>query len=212
MVLLLLACVDGRDPVVLPTTFTGSPASFALDSGTVTLERAELVAADLRLEAPPVVAWFPSLVASARAHPGHEFAGSVRGELLGEWSLDLVGGDQVLGAGQGWEGDVATARFDAHGLILVGTWSGPDGDVPFDIALDVDRSIVGIDALLTLDASRPDGLALGVDLPHALGFVEWDDTDGDGTLTEADGTLANTVVFGITSSTTWALAPASETP
>lgn len=48
---------------------------------------------------------------------------------------------------------------------------------------------------------------LGVDLAHALSFVDWTtpDADGDGALTEADGALANTVLFGVVATPTFTL-------
>lgn len=209
MILSLLACIDARAPVAMPVRFEGGSPDLQLEAGAIHLDRAELEVADLRMESAPVARWLPSLVGTATAHPGHEFAGSVRGELLGSWTLDLVGPPTDLGTAEGWEGDVATASFDAGTLVLAGTWTGPEGSVPFDLEVEVDRPIVGVESLFSLDADEPPSLSLSAHVDHALGFVEWAETDGDGIVTAADGTLRNTALFGITSSTSWTLAQES---
>ena len=78
------------------------------------------------------------------------------------------------------------------------------GEQPGQFAEDVAR--IGFDAGITA-AAPPSGITLAADPAHALAFVDWrtPDADGDGTLTTADGALANTALFGLVATPTWTL-------
>ncbi len=212
--LVLTACVADRAPLDVPVRFAAGEPTWTVDGVDVRLTRAEATLADLWLEGPADAraAWrLPSLVPSAWAHPGHDFAGDLTGELVGTWSLDLLAGDAELGVARCYEGPTATAR-----LQLVGTpptrLSGVavvDGtERPFDFVVPAASAIAGIPFTITLDAEAPPaGLRVGVDLAHALSFVDWrtPDADADGVLTVADGVLDRTVTFGVVSTPTWNL-------
>ena len=212
--MLLLGCaVDDRLALTVPVT------ALALDDATLrpadgvslTLTTAQITLADLRLEAPAAVSWRPRLLPVVYAHPGHDLAGGVAGELLGEWTLDLLGDDLVLGEALCYEGPLATARLSllpTPALRLAGLALVDGVERPFSLTLSPDQEITGAPLEAELSAaSPPGGLRLSVDLNHGLSFIDWrtSDTDADGTFTEADGATLNTALFGLTSTPTWRL-------
>lgn len=214
LLVLLSGCAEDRALLALPVTVSPSPGEVEPAAGvSVTLTTASLTLSDLRLEAPAQTARRLPLpfVSTAHAHPGHDFAGDVAGELVGTWTLDLLGVATELGAASCYEGSYATGRVDvepAPAVTLEGTATTSGGDVPFRFVVAPDQEVTGIPFEVELDADAPpSGLALAVDLAHALSFVDWTtpDADGDGALTEVDGALANTVLFGVVATPTFTL-------
>lgn len=213
-VVCLSACaVEDRLSLTTPVTaraLADEPLSPA-PGVTVTLTEATVTVADLRLEAPPAVAWRPRLVSTAYAHPGHDPAGGVAGELLGEWRLDLLGEDLPLGEARCYEGPIATARLGLRptpALVLAGVADVDGVERPFTLTLTPDQEVTGLPLEAELRAEAPPaGLSLSVDLHHGLSFIDWraPDADADGALTEADGATLNTALFGLTSTPTWRL-------
>lgn len=215
MILALLLACAGSDRALLqiPVAFRASEADLSLGDGVaVTLTAATVTLSDLRLEAPAATAglwrWLP--LSTAHAHPGHDFAGDVSGELTGTWTLDLLA-DQELGTASCYEGAYATGRLTVEPepvSALEGTVTVDGVALPFHFEETPDQEITGLlfDALFDAEAP-PSGIALGVDLAHALSYADWraGDTDGDGALTVADGSFANTVLFGLVSTPTWTL-------
>lgn len=215
VLLLALACVDDRALLTVPVaTATSASELSPVEGVSVTLTRAELTLSDLRMEGPATTAgrWTPPrLVATAHAHPGHDFAGQIGGELVGSWTLDLLAAPVDLGAASCYTGAYATGRLNLEPspeVTLEGVATTPTGDVPFRFAVQPDQEITGVPFEVVIDeAAPPAGITLGVDLEHALSFVDWatPDADSDGVLTTADGLLANTVLFGVVATPTFTL-------
>lgn len=213
---LLAGCADDRALLPVPVTVTPSAAEVQPAEGvTATLTAASMTLTDLRLEAPAETARRGPIlpfISPALAHPGHDFAGDVAGELVGTWTLDLLAGPTALGSASCYEGSYATGRvgiLPSPSVLLEGTATTLAGEVAFRFTLEPDQEITGIPFAVELDADAPPaGITLGVDLGHALSFVDWatPDGDGDGLLTEADGVLANTVLFGVVATPTFTLA------
>lgn len=207
---LLAGCAQDRTLLSVPVHLSPSSSTLELADGvTVELTTASLTLSDLRLEAPAEAAsvlrsW--SLIPTAHAHPGHDFAGDVAGELTGTWAADLLGEDTPLGEAACYDGEYATARL--HLLpdpvaVLAGTATVQGQARAFSFELAPDQEITGLPFEANLDADAPpSGIALSVDLGHSLSFVDWTtpDDDGDDLLTTADGELGNTVLFGVVSS------------
>jgi len=212
---LLFGCPQpSRGSVEVPASATalGDLPTFELDDGTAfELTRATVRFGDVRLEAPPdETAGRFALVRAAHAHPGHDFAGAASGELLGEFEVDLLAGESELGTAVLLEGEYATARLawpaDAPAVELAGTVTAPGcAPLPFSFAVSEEREITGMDFVATVDDETPPSrLTLRVDLATMLAFSDWTTPDdGDGTLTETDGVLGNTVVFGARTSAAW---------
>ena len=171
MILVLAGCIADRVPVEVELQFEGSAPPPGVE-----VEVAELEVSDFRLLAPAPVAVLPSWSGTAVAHPGHDFAGPVRGELLGSWGLDLLG-SAALGRAEGFEGDVQTAALFAHTLQFRGTVDG----VPFDLDLPIQRPVEGVPAALDL-GPRTQSLRVAFDLEAALQLVYWEDANEDGVL------------------------------
>ena len=213
MLILLLACgAADRALLTVPVTFAGVAPDVAPAEGvTLTLTEASVTLSDLRMENPAQTALRVPFISAAYAHPGHDFAGGLAGELTGTWTLDLLGEDVPLGDASCYEGDYATARVSASPdplTVLAGT-ATVDGTVTaFRFEVAPDQEITGLSFQTTMSAdSPPAGLVLTIDLAQALSFVDWRtaDADGDATLTTADGALANTVLFGVVATPTWTL-------
>lgn len=209
LVLALLGCGDPpRRPLQFPIDVVPVPAAIALDRGVATLDEARVQIADLRFEGVRQAArWTPSLVASAHAHAGHDFAGDVRAELLGSWSVDLLGDPTALGIADAYEAEIATASFQLGGdptVELRGTWQDDGPVLPFALTLSFVEPVAGVPFSAQLDADAPPaGVTLRFDPAHALSFIDWTDEDGDGALTPSDGTVENTTRFGLVSTASW---------
>lgn len=230
----LLACAEDRALLTVPVSFEGSPADVApVDGVTVALTEATVTLSDLRLEGPDALAqrggggekqgppsrrsgsvasqgapvsWIARLVPAAAAHPGHDFAGDVAGELLGMWTLDLLA-DNTLGDAACYDGEYATGRVSILSpAVFAGTAIVDGVATPFRFEVAPDQEITGLPFVTTF-AGSPRTIVLGVDLAHALSFVDWRtlDADGDDTLTTADGAIANTALFGVVATPTWTL-------
>lgn len=205
---LMFACIPDRELLSVPVTAEPGEASFASGDATVQLTEASLTLSDLRLEAPAETARRWTLISSAHAHPGHESAGGVFGELIGEWTLDLLGEEVLLGESDCYEGSYATAHLTLSEATLAGTTTVDGTARAFSLVLSPEQAITGIDFILDLSAEAPpSGLVLSFDLQHALSFVDWriDDADADGVLTVADGDLGSTAQFGVVSTPTYTL-------
>lgn len=224
LVLALAGCgAEGRRSMTVPVTAGGAGAEpfAASDGGTVALSEASIAFSDLRLEEPAAdegatarVFRLLSPIQAAYAHPGHDYPGDVTGELLGAFTVDLLADDQDLGGALCYEGRYATGRVSLAGTaaILAGTHTGPGGDRAFRFVVPAEQDIIGIPFEVDLSADAPPtSIGLGFDPAKALQFVDWtgDDGDGDGVLTVADGTFANTATFGVVATPTWSL---TETP
>lgn len=209
------ACQDkGRQSVSVPIEVVPSSAEVSGSEGAVVrLTEASVSFADLHLYGPSASARvYPSVfIRPAHAHPGHSAAGDLSGELLGSWTVDLLGETVALGEARCWEGEVATGSLELVGVAsLVGEATVDGQVVPFAFAPPLDASVGGIAVGLELDAdSEQPTLQLAVDLSHVLSFVRWntEDDDSDGVLTTADGELGNTVPFGLQSTAAYSLTP-----
>lgn len=200
--LFLLACsVDDRTLLTFPGHYRAVSSQITTDAGVaVALTGATLTVSSLLLKAPAeTVRLFP-LIPAAQAHPGHDFTGDVAGELAGTWTLDLLA-DAELGSVSCYEGELASAQITLlpdPAALLEGTASINGIDLPFSLPLAPDQDITGIPLTATLAAEAPPaGLDLTVNPGHMLSFIDWTDTDGDGAITPADGTVANTALFGL---------------
>lgn len=212
LLLLLAGCATDHTLLDVPVRVASGSAEVVTDDGVeITLTTASLTVGGLRLEHPPETAarrW-PRLISTAYAHPGHDFSGEVGGELVGTWVVDLLAGPTELGVASIYDGDYATGRLTlpADGEVHLEGVCADDGDRPFRFDLVPDQDVTGIPFVVTLDAdTSPEALVLSVDLGHALSFVDWSTADdGDGVLTLDDGLLANTVLFGVVATPTYAL-------
>ena len=205
---LLTGCATDRTLLEVPVTVAAAPSEVTTDDGiALTLTSASYALADLRFEYPAQTTaslWEAlSPIASAYAHPGHDFNGGIGGELLGSWTIDLLAGPSELGQAAIYDGEYATGHLTLppEGTVaLTGTASTAAGERAFRFELLPDQEVTGIPFEVTIDPDRPPtGITLDVDLGHALSFVDWttEDADGDDVLTSADGALENTVSFGV---------------
>lgn len=241
IVVLLFAALSGVGcwepaPVLLtiPVEYAPVPESATLvlaDGGSLELQTAVLTLGDIRFERPAelaqvgsevpwqerLAAFWPLGAGLAVAHPGHNFSGNVAGELLGTWSLDLLGKPQFLGTASVYSGALATARLElpaasspapGGGLHVEGTYTPLEGPaLPVALSVDLTYTVEGIPFDHTLDAiAPPTRLIVSIDLHHLFSYVEtFEDVDGDGVITILDGDLFNTVAFGVKSTPTYVL-------
>lgn len=192
----------------------GTAATVALPVGEVRFERFELTVLDIRLHEPLVAASLvlPALGVlgsrTARAHPGHEGAGDVRGELPGAFPLDLLRPPVSLGTAQVYSGRLESVSLGVGSAELSGSLEREGQSLPFAFSLDP-------------GGERVEGILLGLDLPAegpaprlvlrgdpsafvaASLLAQAEDTDGDGALGLADGSLENGLAFGLRSTTIW---------
>jgi len=203
----LVACLVDRAMVQVPVVHQGGEGSFETEDGiAIELEEAVFQVADFRFEGPAnESAWLPSLSTNAWAHPGHGFAGQVGGELLGNFTLDLLD-DHELAVADCFEGTYATGRFDLRGEVRLSGQARVDGSWrPFHFVYEADESIRNVPFEGEI-APGEHSASLAIDLQHALSFVDWHTPDdGDGVLTLEDGALANTLPFGVQSTATYTL-------
>ncbi len=146
----------------------------------------------------------------AKAHPGHDLGGSVRGEFLGPWELDLVNGAEGIAQGQAWEDNYERAALgfsSEPASHLQGSVMMDGREVPFDLLLANASTIDGFPFPVQLKAGGSDTIQIQADLTSILGSIDWNtpDADGDGTLTTADPPMAETTNFGLTSINSWNL-------
>lgn len=92
-----------------------------------------------------------SLVKSAVAHPGHYQPGDNNGEMLSEWSVDLLAGPADFPAGRGVTGQYRSATFsfgqggagpvssalDGHVVLVAGSATALGQELPFVAFADV---------------------------------------------------------------------------
>lgn len=210
--LMLLAGCSFDPPVLLEVPLSAvwlsEPTWMTEDGHTITITEATLPIADVRLESPAEeVVWSFSLLPAAYAHPGHDFAGSVAGEWLGEGALWLDGEEeQRLGIASCYTGDYASGRFQLRGdYVIAGTVAlAGGGEVPFRFAAPIDRLVSGVSFVARLaEEPAPRGVLLGVTTELLLRWVDWSTDPVDGELTLEDGALGNSVPFGLTSSASW---------
>jgi hypothetical protein len=193
--LLLFAsgCATGREPLSFDLSFDAQSGCDTVQLH-VPMER-------LWLQQPPdlvVGSWSP--FASAWAHPGHDPAGDVTGEVIGPWDLDPCGPAAELGVGLGYDSEVASGELILRGrATLVGALDG----LPVDLDLDLDHPVTGIP--LFADLHDGDRVRLAVDLDFVLSFLSVDDTDGDGVLTIADDGVAASFTYALTNPNAWSL-------
>jgi hypothetical protein len=160
----------------------------------------------------------------ARAHPGHDMSGDVRGELTGTFAIDLLAGPTALGEGSFYEGPYETASLvlhrdgvdgetdldpsspvAGHTLYLAGTADDGSGPLPFELLADHDQTILGIPFETELGAETPPTVILLLDPAEILGHLDFVslDHDGDGTVTLADDGVLNPLRFGLESNLTY---------
>jgi len=133
---------------------------------------------------------------SAWAHPGHDDAGPVGGELLGAFPVDLTQAEVALGQASMYEGDYVGAELAYEGeVVFEGTVDG----TPFAFTVTPSQALTAIDFDASFAASDAPTLELRVDAAWALSFVDWGagDADGDGVVTESDGDQASLLLFGL---------------
>lgn len=216
-----LSCV-GESPTLMqvPVIFQPLTGSQLLlpDGSTLELSEARLRLADLRLERPvesQAWHWNPLKPAQAQAHPGHEFSGNVAGELLGTYTLDLLGEPVTLGQAQLYTGTFATAQLhlpgDSQGevLWLKGTHQTLEGLLlPVELSLSLEYEVHGIAFEYELaETAQESSLNLSLDVAHMLSFLDWSigDEDGDGRLTLSDPSVYNPLVFGVSATPSYQL-------
>ena len=187
------------DPVDGAGWTTDDGVAIALTSATVTF-------ADLRLHTPPadMVVW-PALLPTAYAHPGAAIRGETAGELLGTWTLDLLGGPVQLGTASCYLGACATASLQLAGALSLRGSATPAGGEPIAFTFDADLSDMVEDLLFETTLTPASALTLSVNSASVLAPVDWSTEPADGALTLTDGALANTVAFGARSADTWTL-------
>lgn len=208
---LSLAACTAEPPRLYSVPVTADPvdgAGWTTDDGAaIALTAASLTFADLRLHTPPaaIVAW-PALVPFAYAHPGAAIRGETAGELLGTWTLDLLGGPVQLGSASCYLGQFSTASLQLAGALALQGTATPAGGEPvaftFDAPLSDAAEDLPFEATLTPDVS----LTISVHAAAVLAHVDWSTTPAEGALTLTDGALSNTVAFGARSAATWTLA------
>ncbi|MFM7204882.1 MAG: hypothetical protein ACKO6N_29260 [Myxococcota bacterium] len=206
------ACVE-ESPVLLSIPVIFQPLEqtplLLADGSSLELQEARLTLADLRLERPvenQALRWNPLQPALALAHPGHEFSGNVAGELLGTYTLDLLGEPTTLGQAQLYTGQFATAQLHLPGetqgpiLTLVGVREYEGKSLPVTLALSLEYEVHGIPfEQEILPDSQAAHLKLELDLAHMLSFLDWSagDENQDGVLTLDDPSVYNPLVFGV---------------
>ena len=227
-------CLGGEEPALLavpidavsaqPTAFTTAPGyDIELDTGL-------LVLGALQFHEPASVAAKVHLPrgllgpAVARAHPGHDMSGDVRGEWVGTTFVDLLAPAVALGNGSFYEGTYETASLtlrqdgvdgDAglgaaspalgHTLVLSGTADDGGGPIPFELVVDHTHTILGIPFDVTGAEDGIPAVTLIVDPAQILGHLAFAelDTDADGTVTVADEGVTNPLLFGLESNLTF---------
>ena len=212
LLVLLLGCLEEPALVQVPLSSVPSSQRVETETGTLTLHEATWTLSDLRLQAPAATAslppWHPaSWTAVAWAHPGHDFAGEVWGELLDTWTLDLLGEPRELGLVQVYEGELATASLTLERVDLQGEIDLEGQLRSFSLSLELQERVEGLPLDVDLAAQSPGALELGVDLAHALSFVDWQapDEDEDGQLSLSDADTENTLRFGVLSTPSFTL-------
>ena len=172
LLLALLACTPAdrallEVPVVVEARSGGTlvPArgvEVVLDEATVTLGA-------LRLEeAEPLARRSLSPLAVAHAHPGHDAPGTIGGELLGTWTVDLLAEGTLLGSAAVYEGDFEGARLELPGppgAAVAGTATVDGVERPFRIEVAPAREVTTIPFPETVVAPGPARLALGRRFP-----------------------------------------------
>ncbi len=217
MWMLLWACAPS--PVLRDVPlFAGGAPTPEIELGGARFELSALTfeVADLRLYAPAQVSWFQNL-GTARAHPGHDNAGDVLGELLGNWELDLLADPALLGEAQVYSGELAQLTFTARTARLVGHRTLGGQVLGFDLSLDLEEEeISGVP--LSFELSPEGAVPTLTLLGHALAMLELSlievamDTDGDGSLTLTDSSLANSLPYALLSTLSWSASAQSEEP
>lgn len=206
LLLVLAGCGDDRGLVEVPVSAAPSEAVLALDDDVaITLDTASVTFSALRFEGHLHAAKRWSLVPTAYAHPGHGASGETAGELLGAWTVDLLGAPVSLGSAGIYEGSLETASIDVEEVRLAGTATVDGADVALDLVLEPDAPVAGVPFPVEVDADAPpSGITLSVDLAHALSAISWPrcDTDRDGVVTAEDDTDA---AEGVASASTWVL-------
>ncbi len=227
-------CPGGEDPVLVAVSIEAASALeavFETDTGyEISLEEGLIVLGELHFHEPrPVARRGPTPLAPfrwatgpaiARAHPGHDMSGDVRGELPGTFAVDLLGPEVLLGEGSFWAGEYASASLlvqqegvdgDAelpadssvagHTLVLAGTASGGDGEIPFDLVVDHTATVGGIPFETSVTAEAPPTLTLELDPAVILAHLDFAvlDADSDGVVTMDDEGVANPLRFGLES-------------
>ena len=194
---------------VAPTEWTDA------DGRVIALERGEITLQDLYLHEPAathVASFHPLdlLIPSAYAHPGHDDAGSVAGEMLGRWRVDLAAGVQPLGTAALYEGAFASATLGLASEVafLEGTVTDEAGTRPFAFSLVPDQELTGLPFEARFEASDTPTLRIEIDPAWILSFVDLGapDTDGDGLLTGGDGDNEALLRFGVHSTGGYAVA------
>jgi hypothetical protein len=218
LVLVAGCAIDDRMSIEVPVQSGGVDLGpFVDEAGVTTVDEASVTFSDLRLEEPPATGLTARLGTAlggtaAYAHPGHDYPGDVAGELLGTFTVDLLGAPDELGPAVCYDGRYATARVSVAGAFATfgGTYSPQGGaPVPFHFVVSADQDILDLPFEVTLDAAAPpDAILVTFDVGRVFSYVDWSegDTDADGVLTDADGSFGNTIRFGAVASPTWAVA------
>ncbi len=235
------ACPGGEEPLLVDVpveagsargaTFTTALGyDIALDDAVIVLGALQFhepkSAEELGLVAPwqrPLRAVMGPAV--ARAHPGHDMSGDVKGEWTGMTYIDLLAAPVALGDAPFYEGEYETASLSlmqdgvdgdsgldasspgaGHTLALAGTADDGDGPIPFVFVVDHDEAIQGIPFVTTIGADALPTVTLLVDPAEILSHLEFSelDGDGDGTVTTEDEDVINPLVFGLESSLAYA--------
>lgn len=210
MILSLAACT-AEPPRLYSVPVTADPVDgptwTTADGVAITLTEATLTFADLRLYTPPaaIVVW-PSLVPTASAHPGAALRGETAGELLGTWTVDLLGGPVQLGSASCYLGAFATASLQLAGALTLHGAATPATGEPVAFTFDTTLSDVAEDLLFETTLTPDSALILSVHAAALLSHVDWSTAPVETALTLNDGALGNVVAFGARSADTWTLA------
>ena len=216
-------CPAGDEPDLVRVDIEAASTAdgpFTTDRGyDVTLDVATITLGELHFHEPKDVGELTAATpfrwltgpAVARAHPGHDMSGDVRGELTGTWTIDLLAEPALLGQGTFYEGSYETASFvlarpdGATTLVLTGTADDGSGPHHFDLHADHEQTILGIPFETELDADAMPAVILLVDPAAILAHLDFSelDSDGDGTVTVADEGVSNPLLFGLESNVTY---------
>ncbi len=219
LALVLAGCPSTEEPEIVGVPVEAASVrtdTFDTDGGyAVTLQQGLVTVEDLHFHEPKDVETTARLLphrwllgpARAHAHPGHDMSGDVRGELTGAFVVDLLAEAIPLGEASFYEGPYETASLlladDAASAtaVLEGTADDGSGAVEFSFHVDHARTILGIPFETEVDAAAPPSVVLTVDPARILAHLDFAalDSDGDGTVTEADEGVLDPLLFGLES-------------
>ena len=124
---------------------------------------------------------------AARAHPGHYTPGEALADLPAVGVVDLLAGPFAAGTAEGLTGVYGTlslpfenaSELGDAAVKLTGTAHLDDGDVPFSIALPLDKTVEGVPCAVTISGSGT--LTLTVSLEDLVRRIDFSELPRDAT-------------------------------